>query len=309
MSTLSYIEINSNPTEFGTSSTQDSFPKNSPKKLLNKKREREKNEEKVEIKTNANIPQKYEEEFNFLEEHPEEQESISKAIYDVFLKENLNESSSEEDIDYNKLYNIQKKVKSLFKVINPEIHLFSKANVNLEEIFETKYDFSVRTRSKERLPNYKQKHYIRVIMKRRFINTYLINALNEKLAEGGFNDSFAKLPQSFVRNVEKGLNSKFMNKTVGQIFKGKETYIKEEKTNHEHNSVIVDQIEQSGNPELNIILNTKICHFFDEYLESEEFLVTEINRLKNSKRKEEKDDYYFLKYIYLTKQWKKFYTN
>ena len=71
----------------------------------------------------------------------------------------------------------------------------------------------------------------------------------------------------------------------------------------------MDQIEQSGNPELNIILNTKICHFFDEYLESEEFLVTEINRLKNSKRKEEKDDYYFLKYIYLTKQWKKFYTN
>ena len=165
MSTLSYIEINSNPTEFGTSSTQDSFPKNSPKKLLTKKREREKKEEKIEIKTKANIPQKYEEEFNFLEEHPEEQESISKAIYDVFLKENLNDSSSEEDIDYNKLYNIQKKVKSLFKVINPEIHLFSKANVNLEEIFETKYDFSVRTRSKERLPNYKQKHYIRVIMK------------------------------------------------------------------------------------------------------------------------------------------------
>ena len=255
MSTLSYIEINSNPTEFGTSSTQDSFPKNSPKKLLTKKREREKKEEKIEIKTKANIP------------------------------------------------------KSLFKVINPEIHLFSKANVNLEEIFETKYDFSVRTRSKERLPNYKQKHYIRVIMKRRFINTYLIDALNEKLTEAGFNDSFAKLPQSFVRNVKKGLNSKFMNKTVGQIFKGKETYIKEEKTNHEHNSVIVDQIEQSGNPELNIILNTKICHFFDEYLESEEFLVTEINRLKNSKRKEEKDDYYFLKYIYLTKQWKKFYTN
>ena len=55
MSTLSYIEINSNPTEFGTSSTQDSFPKNSPKKLLTKKREREKKEENIEIKTKANI--------------------------------------------------------------------------------------------------------------------------------------------------------------------------------------------------------------------------------------------------------------
>ena len=75
-------------------------------------------------------------------------------------------------------------------------------------------------RFSKQLPNYKQKHYIRVIMKRRFINTYLINALNEKLAEAGFNDSFEKLPQSFVRNVEKELNSKIMNKTIGQIFKG-----------------------------------------------------------------------------------------
>ena len=94
---------------------------------------------------------------------------------------------------------------------------------------------------------------------------------------------------------------------MGQILKEEETYIKEGKTHYTQNLALIDKIEKGGNPELILILNTKICHLFDEYLNSEDFLVTEIKRLKESKSKKKKDDYYLGKYVYLAKHWKQFY--
>ena len=144
-------------------------------------------------------------------------------------------------------------------------------------------------------------------MKRRFINTYLLNAFNKMLKEAGYNTFFEKLPQSCVINVSKELNNEFFEKTLGQILKEEETYIKEGKTHYTQNLALIDKIEKGGNPELILILNTKICHLFDEYLNSEDFLVTEIKRLKESKSKKKKDDYYLGKYVYLAKHWKQFY--
>ena len=118
-----------------------------------------------------------------------------------------------------------------------------------------------------------------------------MKALNKKLK--ATNTYFEKLPQSFFRNVSKGLNKEIMKKTLGQILKEKE-----------HNSILVDKIEKDGNPELNLILNTKICHLFNEYLNSAEFLIIERNRI--AKKKNMTDDYYLQKYIYLSKNWNKF---
>ena len=129
-----------------------------------------------------------------------------------------------------------------------------------------------------------------------------MKALNKKLK--ATNTYFEKLPQSFFRNVSKGLNKEIMKKTLGQILKEKETYAKEDTKIFEHNSKLVDKIEKDGNPELNLILNTKICHLFNEYLNSAEFLIIERNRI--AKKKNMTDDYYLQKYIYLSKNWNKF---
>ena len=53
-----------------------------------------------------------------------------------------------------------------------------------------------------------------------------------------------------------------------------------------------------------MILNRKLCCLFEEYLNSEEFGINEINRLKRVKN--EKDDYYIGKYIYLAKRFIEF---
>ena len=287
-------------------SKNEPYHENKHRKLLAKKCRRVIEEKKVEAKQNCMI--NYNKELFFSDEHSEENEFNTKIIYDIFQEKKSNEFYNEyyeEEINDDNLYFNKIKTKKPFKVIYPEIHLFTKAEFDLEESFQTKFDFSVRKRSKEKLPKFLQKHNIRAVMKKRFINTYLIDALKKKLKDAGYNTFFEKLPQSFVRNVSKRLNNKIMRKTLGEILKEKEIYEKENKTNYKHNFTLVKEIEKDGNPELNLILNTKICHFFDEYLNSEEFLIIERNRIKESK-KEQINDYYFQKYIYLLKNWNKF---
>ena len=263
-----------------------------PSLFLNQKRERE----------------KYENELIFCDENQKDKES--KEIFDFLQAKKMKQIPEKEEKD------------KIFKEIYPEIHLFEKVEINIDEIIPTysKYDFSKRRRSKIKLPKYMQKHNILVKMKTVAINTYILNALNKKAKEAGY-DQFGKLPPRFVKNVTKGLMKVFMQKTLGQILKERETYAKKEKTqgqtpkekekdtkepentNFFQNSKIVDQIENGENSELILILNTKICHLFDEYLNSKDFFITEINRLKTKKSKIEKDDYYLAKHIYVSKHY------
>ena len=199
-----------------------------------------------------------------------------------------------------------KKESGLFKVINPKIALFKKAKENSLQAYLTGIDFSKKIRSSETLPNFKQKHYIRVSIKRNFMNNYLLTALDKKLEEAGFNISFEKFPQSIAVNVAKDFNNNLMNMKLKDIFKNEDLYNIEDRTNFESNLKIVDKIEKEGNPELNMILNRKFRCLFEEYLNSEEFGIDEINRLKNSKV--EKDEYYIEKYIFLAQHFIEFYT-
>ena len=50
-----------------------------------------------------------------------------------------------------------------------------------------------------------------------------------------------------------------------------------------------------------------MSYLFEEYLDSEEFAIDEINRLK--KAKEEKDEYFIEKYIVLAKNLVEFFNN
>ena len=305
MSKFFYIKIESKLAELEKHSSQESYLENRQIKLLTRKRERE----REIFETKDNYLEKYEEKLPLLDDVPEKKEFISEKIYDIFQREKLNIFLNEDfndEINYDDLYFIKRKNENPFKVIYPEEHLFTKAEINLEEIFKTKFDFSVRKRSKKKLPQFLRKHNIREVMKKRFINTYLINAFNKKLKDARYINYFQKLPQSFVRNVSKGLNNKIMKKTLGEIFKGEETYTKKDREKYKNNSNLVENIEKDGNPELNLILNIKICHLFDEYLNSEEFLIIERNRIKERKRTKLIYDYYFQKYFHELKNWNQF---
>ena len=283
-----------------TNVTENNFQMAKPdtnigKKFLAKKRQFSEEDRLIligeEVKETIEIPFKKAFLFNFLE-----------------LEEFCFSSEDEINFENDERYFIKnsKKESGLFKVINPKIALFKKAKENSLQAYLTGIDFSKKIRSSKTLPNFKQKHYIRVSIKRNFMNNYLLTALNKKLEEAGFNIFFEKFPQSIAVNVAKDFNNNLMNMKLKDIFKNEDLYNIEDRTNFESNLKIVDKIEKEGNPELNMILNRKFRCLFEEYLNSEEFGIDEINRLKNSKV--EKDEYYIEKYIFLAQHFIEFCT-
>ena len=244
--------------------------------------------------------------------HRDEEQSYEFQMKDEFeinfpSYENFNIVSEDEKSSENEnLYfiNKNKKEKNIFEVIYPEIHLFKKADEDLLKEYLQGVDFSKRKRTPERLPDYKQKYYIRVNIFKTFMNRYLITALNKKLKKAGFISLFRKFPQNMVKKVAKGKNKILMNMRLKEIFKKEEFYVDKDRKNFEHNLDIADKIEHDRNPELIVFLNRKLFCLFEEYINSEEFGVDEINRLKKSKRI--KDEYYNKKYIFLANHFLEF---
>ena len=220
---------------------------------------------------------------------------INFPIYKNFNIDSDDEKSSENENLY--FINKNKKEKNIFEVIYPEINLFKKADEDLLKEYLQGVDFSKRKRSPERLPDYKQKYYIRVNIFRTFMNRYLITALNKKLKKAGFITLFRKFPQNMVKKVAKGKNKILINMRLNKIFMAKDFYVDKDRKNFNHNLDTINKIEKDRNPELNIFLNRKLSLIFGEYLNSEEFGIDEINRLKKSKKI--KDEYYIKKYIYV----------
>ena len=60
---------------------------------------------------------------------------------------------------------------------------------------------------------------------------------------------------------------------------------------------MIENKEILENEELNEILNKKYCELFEEYINSKEFNIDEINRLKNKNM----DNAYIKRYIYYAK--------
>ena len=67
--------------------------------------------------------------------------------------------------------------------------------------------------------------------------------------------------------------------------------------NYLHNKNLFKNEEIKENEELNMIMNKKIRELYEEYINSDEFKINEINRLKNNKMQDE----YITKYISLAK--------
>ena len=88
--------------------------------------------------------------------------------------------------------------------------------------------------------------------------------------------------------------------TLQEVFENEELYFLKDKlalNNYLHNMKILQDEEIKENEEFKIILNENISELYEEYINSDELKISEINRLKKYKMQ----DIYIAKYINLAK--------
>jgi len=216
-------------------------------------------------------------------------------------EDDLNEQSSSNLFSFESLQEKEQEKKPLFEVMYPKKDLlFSKTEKNsgLISIEETEETFLKRKRLPIRKPRKDNQDNMRKKIKRGFFNTALINILNQKLESSGSTKYFEKFPQFFVSDVNQKRNKEIFSMTLSEILEKKELYENEQKSgfeNYSHNLKVVQSEDIKENEEFKIIFKKKICELYEEYLNSDEFKIGEINRLKE---KNMADDY-IARYIYL----------
>jgi hypothetical protein len=311
MSAKFSLEIESKSFDFDIDNIEFSYHIKDKKKFLSKKRFH--HEEGSHIPTRKKFEEIMEES---IFRNSEEKDAFL-TVFPMGLKPNI-PSEDEVSFEDDKRYFIKKKKEQriTLKAYYPGNYLFTKSEKDLLKEYLKGFDFSKVTRSAKKQEKFKHKHYIRRNIKTPFLNTYLLNALNNKLKKAGFEPRFIKFPHSFTINVAKSFNKTLMNMRLIEIFRTEKLFeeqknkkdsqkLKDKKKmtdmkNKEiyvHNKAVADLIVNDGNPELNMILNRKLHLLFEEYLNSKEFGVDEIDKLKKSKKKNE--DYFIAKCVYL----------
>ena len=211
---------------------------------------------------------------------------FEKKTFDI-LDENNKEKQKLEPIAQIKELSDNKK-KGIFKIIYPEkVSLFTNMDNNFEfkeEVDENKTEDNLFIRKK--MPRKENKDNIRRKIKRSFFNKYVIPKLNMILKNNGSNLYFMRLPQSFVSDICIKNNKKVINMTLSEIFLNEEINVNntnKDLTNYFHNLKVINNMDIKENKEFQKILNMKFYELFNEYLNSVEFQIDEINRLKKKK--------------------------
>ena len=256
-----------------------------------------KNENSEQLDINIRFMSNFKNEINFSfnkEEDLFNQEENSIINNDINYYTFSNEYPFYNDILDNTIQSFEKK-KNIFNVIYPnKIALFTKTEIELPEILIGRKRESERKRRKYNQDNIRKK------IKRGFLSI-LIDKLNKILVSIGINLYFVKLPQSFVSDVVRKTNKEILNLTLEEIFKKEELYKSdkdEDLIKYRHNLDVINDEEIQGNAEIKNILNKKYYEIYEDYINSKEFKVDEINRLKKN-NSEEADDEYLKKYISL----------
>ncbi len=190
--------------------------------------------------------------------------------------------------------------KKYFKVItNRSDSLFNKADSN------SALDKEANLLGNKRYPHRRQRRdnrdNIRKKIKRGFFNNALINKLNDKLKSIGSTKYFMKFPQNFVSDISQKRNKEIVNMTLKEIFEKKELYKHENEIgfdNYLHNLKVIQSEIIKENSEFKKILNKTFRELYEEYINSDEFKIGEIGRLKEHKM----EDDYIKKYIYLSRE-------
>ena len=264
-----------------------------------------KNENNVQLDINIRFMSNFKNEINFSfnkEEDLFNQEENSIINNDINYYTFSNEYPFYNDILDNTVQSFEKK-KNIFNVIYPnKISLFTKTEIELPEILIGRKRESERKRRKYNQDNIRKK------IKRGFLSI-LIDKLNKILASIGISLYFVKLPQSFVSDVVRKTNKEILNLTLEEIFKKEELYKldkDEDLSKYHHNLDVINNEQIQGNENFKKILNKKYYEIYEEYTNSNEFKVDEINRLKKN-NSEEADDEYINKYISLAQHFLEFF--
>ena len=195
----------------------------------------------------------------------------------------------------------------------------SSSNNNNEQI-NYNYDFKFKTKryfimpnGKKRLQKKKRKYKsddIRKKIKSRFHKT-IKNIINDFLKKGGSKKFFDFLPQNFIGNVSKKVNSESFELTFKELhsyqFEGKNDNPVDNKKIMK-NKEVVEYLEK--NPEIcknsgyDLIKNKKYKELLKIYFSSAEF-ENSITRLKEEKE----DNDYIQEYIFRAKNYIEFYSN
>ena len=193
-----------------------------------------------------------------------------------------------------------KNISKIFEVIYPKKDsVFTRIendSIHKEEKFEQRKRYPNKRRRRENQDNIRKK------IKRGFLNNGLIKKINEILKNNGIGFFFEKFQQNFVCDVTRRTNNALMNMTLEEIFEKKELYKEAELKYYYHNLNLVKSKIIQENIEIKNILNKKLYLIFEEFVNSKEFLIDEINRLKNKNM----DNEYIERYKYLTKHFIEF---
>ena len=211
--------------------------------------------------------------------------------------------SSQEIYISNELLVKEKRRKKKFNVIYPEISPIITNIIN--KTSKEKNILLKRKRLEKRRRRLDNQDNIRKKIKRGFLNNALYNKLNKKLKEIGSKLFLEKFPQKFACDVVKKTNKLLLNMNLEEIFELKELYNEKELKNYYHNLKVVKNKEIQENEEFKKILNKKYHELFEEYINSDEFIIDEINRLKKNKM----HNTYIEKYIYLAENFIEFFSN
>ena len=264
-----------------------------------------KNENSEQLDINIRFMSNFKNEINFSfnkEEDLFNQEENSIINNDINYYTFSNEYPFYNDILDNTVQSFEKK-KNIFNVIYPnKIALFTKTEIELPEILIGRKRESERKRRKYNQDNIRKK------IKRGFLSI-LIDKLNKILVSIGISLYFVKLPQSFVSDVVRKTNKEILNLKLEEIFKKEELYKldkDEDLSKYHHNLDVINNEQIQGNENFKKILNKKYYEIYEEYINSNEFKVDEINRLKKN-NSEEADDEYINKYISLAQHFLEFF--
>ena len=184
-------------------------------------------------------------------------------------------------------------------IILEKVNLFTNIEKN-SLLVKSGEEMLRRKRFQDRRPRKENQDNIRKKIKRGFFNNGLIKKLNEKLKSIGSKKYLRKFPQHFVSDVNQKRNKELFNMTLREIFENKQLYINEDKEgfrNYLNNLKVVQNEEIKENEELKIIFNKTVNELYEEYINSDEFNIIEINRLKEKKMQDD----YIKRYINLAR--------
>ena len=196
-----------------------------------------------------------------------------------------------------------KKRDKIFEVVRPiKALLFTKLEDDLFK--EEENTFMNRKRYKIKRSRRENQDNIRKKIKRGFLNNALIPKINMIIKKQGGKFVFEIFKQHFVSDVTRKNNMELFNMTLEEIFRKKELYNEIELNSYYYNLKLINSKEIQEYKELKNILNLKLLNIFEEYINSKEFNIDEIKRLKSKNMK----DSYIKRYIHLAKNFIKFIT-